>query len=78
MDIDQVLMDKILKQLKDVYPDSLNSTNDVLPDLKTPEEREKIRKHMLILYDQGQASLREGEGARGIKPIQYEIRFIPD
>jgi len=63
--------------LKETYPDSLNSTNDVLPDLKTPEEREKIRKHLLMLGDQGKITFREGTGSRDSKPLLFEIRLVP-
>ncbi len=75
MEIDQNLSDKILAQIKDAYPDTIHSNLDILPSLKTPEEREEIRKHLLILRDKGKITFVEGEGAKNVKPLLFNIRL---
>lgn len=77
MDIDQELLNKILKQIEDTYPDSINSNNDILPEMKSPEEREKIRKHLLILKDRGKVIFRESGGSKDSPPMHFGIRLVP-
>ncbi len=78
MKIDNDLMNKIIKQLENEYPDSIHSTPDILPEMKTDEEREQIRKHLLYLRDQNRISLREGLSGRKVKALLFDIKKIPD
>jgi len=69
MEINQKLADEIIKQLKDIYPDTL-------PEEKDTEKREEIKKTVLILRNQGKIALKEGQGGRGVRALLFNIRFI--
>ena len=73
MDINQKLADGIIKQLKDIYPDTIPDTTQILPEEKDVEKREEIKKTVLILRNQGKIALKEG---RGIHALSFNIRFI--
>lgn len=75
MNIDPKLADAILKQLEDVYPDSIQDTTQILPEKKDDEKRELIRKTLLILKDQRKITLREGQRGTGIVALLFDIRL---
>ena len=76
MDINQELADEIIKQLKDVYPDTIPDTTQILPEEKDAEKRKEIKKTILILRNQGKIALKEGSGGKGIYALLFDIRFI--
>ena len=76
MEINQKLADEIIKQLKDIYPDTVPDTTQILPEEKDTEKREEIKKTVLILRNQGKIALKEGQGGRGVRALLFNIRFI--
>jgi len=72
MERDLNLIARIMKQLEEISPDSARWIGDILPDHK---DREEVWNHLIYMRDIDTITLREGKGARGVKPLLFDIRL---